>query len=142
MAIVRWNPLGLGPWGRFPRLFDEDSDWLESSRSLRIRETDKEIIAEAVVAGVPADKVNVNIEDGVLTIKASSEEKEEKKKVQRYQAYEYYYTAALAGGQWEKAKAEIEDGVLTVKIPKALAKPKKIQVTAKKALKEKKTKVK
>lgn len=135
MAIVKWDPLLPHPWFRFPRWL-EDWDWTEPSRGLRLQETDKEIIAEAVVAGVPAEKVEVNIEDGVLTIKASAEEKEEKKKTKRYQAYEYYYTAALSGGQWDRAKAEIEDGVLTVTIPKAkAAKPQKIKVAAKKSKK-------
>ena len=97
-----------------------------------IRETSKSIIAEAVVAGVPAKDVGVHIEDGVLTIKA--EKTEEKKKKGEYKAltYQYYYTAALSGGQWDKTKAEIEDGVVKVTIPKAEAvRPRKITVKAK-----------
>lgn len=137
MAIIRWDPFALRPWFRWPRWMEEWEwpEWTEPSRGLRIHETDKNIIAEAVVAGVPAENVEVTIEDGVLTIKAEAEEKEEKKKAKRYAAYKYYYTAALAGGQWDKAKAEIEDGVVTISIPKVeerVAKPKKIKVTAKK----------
>ncbi|NIT03847.1 Hsp20 family protein, partial [Candidatus Saccharibacteria bacterium] len=121
MAIVRWDPHSLRPFFRWPRWM-EDWEWPEpAARGLRIHETNKNIIAEAVVAGVPADKVEVNIEDGVLTVKAEAEEKEEKKKAKKYAAYRYYYTAALSGGGWAKAKAEIEDGVLTVTIPKAVA---------------------
>lgn len=134
MAIARWDPFSLHPWHRFPRwMEDEDWEWFEPSRGLKLHETKKEIVAEAVVAGVPADKVEVSLDDGVLTIKAKAEEKEEKKKEKRYQVYEYYYTAALSGGQWDKAKAGVEDGVLTVRIPKTVAKPKKVRVTAKKA---------
>lgn len=135
MAIVRWDPFALRPWSHWPRWMEE-WEWPEPSRGLRIRETNKDIVAEAVVAGVPAEDVKVTIEDGVLTIKAEAEEKEKKKKAARYAAYKYYYTAALAGGQWGKAKAEVEDGVVTVTIPKvAVAKPKKIKVTAKKSQK-------
>jgi HSP20 family protein len=133
MAITKWEPFALRPFfraHRWPRWF-EDWDWSEQ-KGLKIRETKENIVAEAVVAGVPAKEVEVNIEDGVLTIKAEREEEKKEKKVSRYQAYQYYYTAALSGGQWDKAKAEIEDGVVTVTIPKAkAARPQKVKVTAK-----------
>lgn len=135
MAIIRWDPFALRPWFRWPRWMEE-WDWPEPSRGLKIHETKENIVAEAVVAGVPADEVKVTIEDGVLTIKADAKIKEEKKDVKRYQAYQYYYTAALSGGQWDKAKAEVEDGVVTITIPKAVAaKPRRIKVIAKKSKK-------
>lgn len=135
MAIVKWDPLAFRPWFRWPHWMEEweGPEWSETSRGLRLQETDKNIIAEAVVAGVPAENIEVTVENGVLTIKAEAEEKEEKKKAKRFAAYQYYYTAALSGGDWPKTKAEIEDGVLMVTIPKAAAaKPKKVRVTAKK----------
>ncbi len=135
MAIIKWKPFAFQPFFRWPRWLEEweEPEWGEVSRGLRIHETEKDIVAEAVVAGVPAENIEVNIEDGVLAIKAEAEEKEEKKKAKYYQTYKYYYTAALSGGDWSKAKAEVEDGILTVTIPKAeAAKPKKIKVTAKK----------
>ena len=132
MAIVHRDPFAFQPWFHFPRWMEE-WDWPKPSRGLRIHETDKNIIAKAVVAGIPANEIEVTIEDGILTIKAETEEKEEKKKARRYAAYQYYYTTALSGGQWNKTKAEIEDGVVTVTIPRvAMAKPKRIKVTAKK----------
>lgn len=134
MAMTKWEPWALRPFfrpHRWPRWFD-DGDWPES-RGLKIRETKENILAEAVVAGVPAKDVTVNIEDGVLTIKAESVEQAKEKKTSRYQTYQYYYTAALSGGQWDQARAEIEDGVVTVTIPKAkTARSQKIKVTAKK----------
>jgi HSP20 family protein len=135
MAIMRWDPFHLRPFSRWPKWFgdwDWESEW-PKQRGLRIRETDKDIVVEAVVAGVPAKDVEVNIEDGVLTIKAEAEEKEKKKKEEKYASYRYYYTTALSGGNWPKARAEIEDGVVTVTIPKAEeAKPQKIKITTKK----------
>lgn len=116
MAITKWEPF------RFPSIFEE---FEPVQRGLKIRETDKDLIAEAVVAGVPASNVEVHIEDGVLTVKAELDEEN--------RSYQYYYTAALSGGQWEKAKADIENGIVTITIPKQeSARPQKITVKEKK----------
>lgn len=111
--------------------WDEEWEDFQPQRGLKVRATDKEIIAEAVVAGVPAKDVEVEIENGVLTIKAES--KKEKKLKDEYQSssFHYYYTTALSGGDWHKAKAEVKDGIVTVIIPKTeSARPKKITVKA------------
>ena len=132
-GIIRRDPFkSLFAWPRWLDEFEEALPTITSQRGLRIHETDKNIIVEAVVAGVPAKEVEVEIEDGVLTIKA--EKKKEEKKKGQYQAssYQYYYTCALSGGQWDKAEAEVKDGVVTVSIPKTeAARPRKIKVKAK-----------
>lgn len=123
--LIKRDPFfrSLATWPRWIEDFDESAQ-----KGLRIKETDSDILVEAVVAGVPSSEVEVNIEDGVLTIKA--EKKEESKDTKSY--YRYYYTAALSGGQWDKAKAEIADGVVEVTIPKAeAARPQKISVKPK-----------
>ncbi|BCX14474.1 MAG: hypothetical protein KatS3mg088_157 [Patescibacteria group bacterium] len=112
--------------------WDEEWEDFQPQRGLRISATDKDIIAEAVVAGVPAEDIEIEIENGVLTIKA--ETKKEKKTKNEYQAssFKYYYTTALSGGDWHKAKAEVKNGIVTVIIPKTeAARPKKITVKAK-----------
>lgn len=115
----------------FPRFDDFEESF---QRGLKIRETDDAIIAEAVVAGVPAKDVEVHIEDGVMTIKADVSTHEENKDEYKSSSYSYYYTAALSGGQWDKADAEIENGVVHVTIPKAeAARPQKITVKEKKS---------
>lgn len=129
--IIRRDP--FQSFFAWPRWMDEMDFSTSSQRGLRIHETDKDLIAEAVVAGIPADKVDVNIEDGVLTIKAESKEEEKTREGERKTSYSYYYTAALSGGQWDKAKAEVENGVVKVTIPKEeKVKPRKIKVEAKK----------
>jgi HSP20 family protein len=128
--LTRWDPF-RNPFA-WPRWMDEDEDTFTTQRGLKIHETDKNVIAEAVVAGVPADQVEVDIEDGVLTIKAEKKEEEKKKGEYKTSSYQYYYTLALSGGQWDKAKAEVEDGVVKVTIPKTeAARPRKISVKAK-----------
>jgi len=112
--------------------WDEEWEEFQPQRGLKIYATDKDIIAEAVVAGVPAENIEIEIENGVLTIKA--ETKEEKKTKGEYHAssFKYYYTTALSGGDWHKAKAEVKNGIVTVTIPKTeAARPKKITVKAK-----------
>lgn len=127
--LVKRDPFrNLFAWPRWMEDFDERF----TQRGLKIRETDKEIVAEAVVAGVPSKNVEVEIEDGVLTIKADTKE-ESGKGTEEYKAsaYQYYYTAALSGGQWDKTEAKVKDGVVTVKIPKTeAARPRKVTVKA------------
>ncbi len=112
----------------FPR-FLEDFDDFNPQRGLKIRETDSDIIAEAVVAGVGKENIDVDIEDGVLTVKAESRKSEEKEGEEITSHYQYYYTAALSGGKWDKATAKIKDGVIRITIPKAdEVKPRRLTV--------------
>ncbi|MFV1916908.1 MAG: Hsp20/alpha crystallin family protein [Patescibacteria group bacterium] len=112
--LPRYDP--FRHWLAWPRWMDE---WKESSaqRGFKIKETDKNIVAEAVVAGVPADDVKVRIEDGFLTTK------------DKYQSssYQNYHTAALSGGAWDKAKADVEDGVIKVTIPIGISRLNKLK---------------
>ena len=128
--LVRRDPFrSLFAWPRWMGDFD---DSFASQKGLKIHETEKNIIIEAVVAGVPALDVEVDIEDGVLTIKAEKKEEDNKKNEYTSTSYNYYYTAALSGGQWDKADAEVEHGVVKVTIPKTeAARPRKVTVKAK-----------
>lgn len=128
--LVKKDPLrNLFAW---PRWIDEFDFSSQSQRGLKVYENDKDIVVEAVVAGVPSDRVDVHIEDGVVTIKAEKKEEKKKKDEVRSSSFSYYYTIALSGGQWDKTQAEVEDGVLTLTIPKmASARPQKVKVKAK-----------
>ncbi len=127
-SITRFDPFRF-----WPRWLEEMEEPV-SQRGLKIHETDKAIVAEAVVAGVPAEDVEIHIEDGVLTIKAEAKEEEKKKGEYKASSYQYYYTAALSGGTWNKADAEIEHGIVKITIPKAaVARPRKITVKEKKS---------
>ena len=126
--VIRRDPFrSLFAWPKW----GEDFDDISFQKGLKIHETDKNIVAEAVVAGVPAEDVEVEIEDGVLIIRAETEEEEKKKGEYHASSYKYYYTCALSGGAWDKATADVKHGVVTVSIPKAkAAKPRKIKVKA------------
>lgn len=118
----------------FPRWMDDFDFSSSSQRGLRVHETNDSIIVEAVVAGVPSDNVDINIEDGVVTIRAEKTEEEGNGTGLSKQSYSYYYSVALSGGKWDKAEAEVEDGVLFVTIPKQEeVKPRSIKVKTKKS---------
>lgn len=129
--LVKSNSFrNLFPFSRWMDDFDDLS--FSTQRGLKVHETDKSIVIEAVVAGVPASDVAVHIDDGVLTIKAEKSEENKKRGSYTTSSFQYYYTCALSGGQWDKADAEVEDGIMTVKIPKTeAAKPRRITVKVK-----------
>jgi len=131
--LIKRDPFrSIFTWPRWLEEWDDQFPTLATSRGLRIHEDEKNIYVDAVVAGVPADDVNVDIEDGVVTVKAEKKTEEKTKEGKKASSYNYYYTCALSGGQWDKANAEVSNGVLELTIPKTEAsRPRKITVKAK-----------
>jgi len=123
--IIKRDPLrNLFAWPRFVEEFDDTAQ-----RGLKLKEDDKNIYVEAVVAGVPSEHVDVEIEDGVVTIKAENKIEESGKDSFKSSSYRYYYTCALSGGKWDKADADVKHGVVTVTVPKEEAvRPRKVKV--------------
>jgi HSP20 family protein len=123
---------------RWPSLWDED-DWLiDINQGLSVYETDDNVVVKANIAGVPADKVDVSVEGGVVTIKAEHQETEEEKKKKKAiyreaREAKYLYTTTIPCPiKADKAVAEVENGVLVLTLPKEeQAKPKKVKVKAK-----------
>lgn len=140
MPIVKFNP--FSPWvnDRFFTAFDEDDNWptVKVTDGLDVYETENDVVVKAAVPGIPAERVDVTFEDGVLRIKAEANETEEEKKkkkvVYKQQKMSYFdYTTTLPRAvDGSKISAEVNDGVVTIKAPIAEAvKPKKIAVKAK-----------
>ncbi len=128
MTLVKYDP--FRSFLSWPRVWDDIEE--TTQRGLKINETETDLVVNAVVAGVPKENVEIEIEDGIMTIKAEAKEEQEEKDEYRSSSYQYYYTAALSGGQWDKAEADIKDGIVTIKIPKTeAARPRKITVKAK-----------
>lgn len=137
MAIIRWNP--FRPFEELDKFFERGFLPLKEEGffdpACDVYETDKDMVVEANLPGVKPEKIDVNCEDNVLTIKGSSEKKIEVKK-------RNYYRKEISSGSFSrsitlpvevicnKAKAEYADGVLKVTIPKTTPKKpsKKIEI--------------
>lgn len=138
MAIIRWrDPFALSPRGHRWLTWDDEELWGEDDKGLSVYETKNNVVVEANVAGVPADKVDIDFEGGILTVNAVHEESEEEKKKKKVvyrearKAQYYYKTSVPCPVREDKIGAEVKDGVLKITLPKrAAAKPKKITVKA------------
>jgi HSP20 family protein len=135
------SPIGRLFYRNFP-FQDEEDEWpdITMTEGLDVYEEDDAVVVKAPVPGVPADKVDVTFEDGVLRIRAKIEETEEEKKKKRVvyrmdKVASFDYTTTLPRPIDEKTiEADVDHGIVTVtaKVAEA-AKPKKIAVKAKKA---------
>ncbi|MEA1963026.1 MAG: Hsp20/alpha crystallin family protein [Patescibacteria group bacterium] len=142
MAIIKWTPF-LEPFEDMDKML---SDWpaLSSGHAgftpaIDVYEDKDNVIVETQLAGIDPEKVNVSIENDVLSIKGESEKKSEvedknyyRKEIRRGSFYRSVALPAHVLG--DEAGADAVDGVLKITIPKALeTKPKKIKIkTAKK----------
>ena len=140
----------LTPWRPFSDIerFFDDEDWMlmmpqrfMSATAIDVYEKDGNFVAEADVAGIKPEDVDVTVEDNVLTIQGESkEEKEEKEeKTKKYykrerrmgRVYRSIRLPKMVDGA--KVKAHVEGGKLTVTMPIAeTAKSKKVNVEVKK----------
>lgn len=101
-----------------------------------IFETERELTLLADMPGVAPGDVNINLEDGVLTISGSVrpwEGEEESDVLVEFEIGKYYRQFTLSEViDQDRIEAKLEDGVLRLTLPKAeKAMPRKIAVNAK-----------
>ena len=118
----------------------EDSKLQETREETRflcpavdIYEREDKLVVVCDLPGVGKDGVSIDVDDGILTIKGKSIDREEdiSKEVHREYMLEDYYRQFKLSEQvdQEKISAELKHGVLTVILPKAeKAKPRKIDI--------------
>lgn len=137
MAIIKWTP--------FDRMVEEFfSDSLlpgvgghAFAPAMDVYEEQDAIIVETPLAGVEPEKVNVEIEDNVLTVSGTLEHKTEVDEKNYYRkevrSGSFYRAVALPKPvKGDQATANFEKGMLKIVIPKAeAAKPKRIAIRAK-----------
>lgn len=139
MAIIRWNPWNL------QNMLEDDWDLPTipglsrlAGQGLNIYETEDAVVAEAALPGIKEDKIDVSIDEGVVRVTASLDEKKEEKDKRRYfmtsmaQSYNYSFRLPQNIVSDEEPKAELEHGVLHLTFKKIQkAEPKKIRVASK-----------
>jgi len=119
------------------RLFDDmagstNARW---SPAVDVRETDKSLAIDVELPGIKPENVEVNVENGVLSITGEKRSERTDEEKDRYHMVERSYGSFFrsfqlpAGVDESQIKASFHDGVLTVDIPKAaLPQPRKIQI--------------
>jgi HSP20 family protein len=133
------NRGALTPWFTFPSVFDDEFFSIDLRTDMNMWEDEDKVYVEAAVPGMKENDIDVMLENGVLTIRATKEEDSEEKKGKR-KVYSssmksnYYYSTTLPSNAGQDVSADLEDGVLRLEIPKSEeSKPRKIEVKRKKS---------
>jgi len=138
MSIIQWRPM-LDPFQEFDRFFEQGINGQDHGfvPALDVYQTDNDVVVETPLPGVDPEKVNISIENDVLTIEGKSEKKSE------VDEKDYYRQEVRVGGfhravalpssvNGENAQAEYKNGMLKITIPKEeRAKPKQIKISSK-----------
>ena len=135
MSLIKWTPM-LEPFGDWDRWFDTPG--ASFAPAIDVWEDDKNVYAETPLPGVDPEKVNISIEDNILTIEGSTEKKSEVDEKNYYRkevrAGSFYRSVALPSpAKGDQASADYENGVLKISVPKEeRIKPKRVKVNVKK----------
>lgn len=140
MSLIKWQPMfdivddiddffaSGGPRRALARTF---------APAMNIRQTDESVIVETPLPGIDPARVDITIENDVLTIEGREEKKSEVDE-QDYSRREwvmqsFHRSVALpVAVQSDDAQASYQNGVLTISIPKREeAKAKKVSVKVK-----------
>ena len=145
MTITRYNPFAaLETLPEHRLLTDTLSRWLDETTTGRpwtpavdVFETENELVLKADVPEVQMKDINIEFENGTLTIKEQRNFENEKKakgyhRIERsYGSFARYFSVPDTVDP-EKVGAEYKNGVLTVTLPKKeLAKPRTVKVEVK-----------
>lgn len=128
MAIIKWTPM-LEPWEEVDKAWDNMLAWPKAETfvpAINVYQTQDNVVVETSLAGVDPAKVEISIENDVLTIKGAAEKKSEVEEKNYYRkeirAGSFYRAVALPTHVvGDKAQATFDKGLLMVKIPKATA---------------------
>ena len=138
MNLVRYNPNSLNLLDNVSSWFDDFLPTPTFSRSaipaVDVRETDGEYLMEVELPGLTEKDVEVKLENTLLTISSTKDEKKEEKKdgyVLRERRSAHFSRSFVLpeGVDSEKIAAEFKNGILKLSFPKVpAAKPKTIEV--------------
>ena len=137
-GMVRYDPFD-SPRDFVERFFNravstEANGYDEGALGVDISETDQELIVRASLPGFSEDEIDVQLHQGVLSIKAEhtvSEAHEDERYHRREQRWSTLSRRLALPGVLHDAdvNADLKNGVLTLRIPvPAAAKPKQIKI--------------
>lgn len=140
MALIKWSPFFLEPFEDFDKLFEGAGGLTTAGHivpPVDMYETKDAIVVEMPLAGMDPERVDVSVENDVLTIKGSSERKTE------VDEKDYYRREIRSGHVFRRillpkrvkeggVEAAFENGILKVTAPKLEEKPKAVKVSVKK----------
>jgi HSP20 family protein len=153
MPATRWDPLGdmVGLRDAMDRLMNDafvrparaltgnSEQGGEFGMPIDVAETEDSYTVKAVMPGVKADNVDINITGDVLTIRGETRTESEEKQANYHRREIRFGTYARSlqlptAVQSDRAEATFEDGVLTLTLPKVEeVKPKQIKIQARSA---------
>lgn len=137
MNIIRWRPfMDADKWfdDMLPAPFFDRGSF---TPAIDLYQTKDAVIVQTPLPGVDADKVNIAVENDVLTIEGSTKQKTEVDERDYYRkeirSGSFHRSVALpVAVNGDKAAATFENGMLTVTIPKEeRAKPKAVKIQVK-----------
>ena len=141
--VTRYDPFDSPMRSLIDRLFERNmAPWAgtngmdEGTLGVDISETPEELIVRASLPGYKRDEIDVQLHQGVLSIKAEHKESEAGGEERYHRRERFWGTVnrrlALPGVLHDaNVKAELRDGVLTLRIPvPSAAKPKQIEIVA------------
>lgn len=139
MSLIKWSPVLFDAFDGMDKVFDE---MLPANRQsivppIDMYETEKTVVVETPLAGVDPNKVEIAIDNGILSIKGSMERKTE------VDEKNYYRKEVRSGTVFRQialptrvvegmAEASFENGILKIEIPKTASAAKSIKVQVKK----------
>lgn len=128
--LVRWAPFNDVTRLRdeMDRLFSNEGVW---NPPFDVTENADQILLEADLPGVPQEKLDIQVVDGVLTVKGERKLEREGGRFERVSGTFERSFKLPPTIDTENITASTRDGVLTLKLPKrAETKPRQIKVNA------------
>lgn len=136
MPMIRWNPWNID------RLLEEDWDIPTIpglsrlvGQGLNLYETEKELVAEAALPGIPEKNIDITIDEGVVRVVGNMSQEEKDKSKQRSflatlsSTYNYSFRLPQGVVTDQEPNCELTDGVLTMRFAKVQkAPPKKLAI--------------
>ncbi len=132
-GLTRWSPM----WD-LEKFFDERAwEGVDFTPSIDVRQEKNSVIVEANLPDIDQDKIDISVENDVLTISGRTEEKKEVKREDYYrkEIREGSFSRSIIlpmGVKTDQAEANYKKGILRIIFPKAEeVKSKKIFIKAK-----------